>query len=87
MTTFHIRRFSANASKVTYQVLRGPNDDDVVGSINIRPGEEEALLASWSRPKQASPVRASAAKSRTAFAAALMRNRQRVDRAAVLRGC
>ena len=78
---FKLVKKGSTKALVTYQILDS-STGDVRGSVSIPPQAESDLLRHWAGPTGNSP----AAKPQ-GMAAALLANRRKVSRAAILRGC
>jgi hypothetical protein len=82
---FRLLKKATNRVKTIFHVVNSAGD--ICGSINVAPSEEADLLKHW----QGSTVQPQASSSRdgntNAFVAALMKNRPKFSKQAILRGC
>jgi ribosomal protein L14E/L6E/L27E len=88
MTTFKLRKVTANHVKTTFHILNEANGD-IVGSVSVTNREIPALLRCWAGATNAATVQASAAAKQDRPIQAMLaaaRRRRPVNKAA-LRGC
>ena len=82
---FKLEKVSANAALVKYHITNSTGE--LVGSVNVKPKDEAALLKHWSAPQEAAPAAKAAGKagrSKEAIVAALKRG-PKLSKAALLR--
>jgi hypothetical protein len=86
---FRLEKSTSSSTKTLTKFFVYDDKNAIVGTINVKPSEENDLRAHWKDVSPSSPKTAAAKQDPmvSAMVAAVRKQGPRVNRAAVLRGC